>query len=155
MRRATVRAAQAGLALALLLSVVPLATAHAQADPSAPPASVEQQQGGPGVQTGVAGQVPAGGASQQATAPTGTARPAPAIVYGFFRDPLWPGPGQRFIAADCPIGVGATIIHYCPSLPPLAEAISPPEPLMPAAVLQCNPWFQYYPVCRRAMDPAP
>jgi hypothetical protein len=127
----------------------PAGQAAASGQPTAPGGG----QAGP-VQTGVAGQVPAGGGPSQAV-PTGTARQAPAIVYGFFRDPLWPGPGQRFIAADCPIGLGATIIHYCPSLPPLAEAVTAPEPLLPAAVLQCNPWFQYFPTCRRAMDPAP
>jgi hypothetical protein len=161
MRRATVRAAQAGLSLALLVALTPLSAAHAQTDPAAPAASIEQQQAptggqaGPGVQTGVAGQPPAGGATAQGTIPTGAPGPAPAIVYGFFRDPLWPGPGQRFIAVDCPIGVGAGIIHYCPSLPPLAEPLTPPEPILPAAVLQCNPWFQYFPVCRRALDIAP
>jgi hypothetical protein len=107
------------------------------------------------VSTGVAGEVPPGGATAQGTVPTGAPRQAPAIVYGFFRDPLWPGPGQRFIAADCAIGVGATIIHYCPSLPPLAEAITLPDPILPPAVLQCGPWFQYFPTCRRPMDPAP
>src|SRR5206468_3628751 len=102
-----------------------------------------------GAQTGAAGQ------PSQSAAPTSAVPAGATIVYGFFRDPLWPGPGQRFVAANCSIGLGATIIHYCPSLPPLAEAAVPPEPLVAPAVLQCNPWFQFFPVCRRVLDEAP
>jgi hypothetical protein len=79
--------------------------------------------------------------------------PPPIFIAGFFRDPLWPGPGQRFLAEECSIGVGLTIIHYCPGLPPFAEPIVPPAPVLEPAVLQCDPWFQYFPVCRRPMLP--
>jgi hypothetical protein len=120
MRKSIFRAVPVGLALAVLLGLAPLGTADAQGPP--PP-------------------------------PTGVAAAAPGIpppfIYGFFRDPLWPGPGQRFIAAECPIGLGFTIVHYCPGLPPVVDVPVPPAPVLPPDVLQCDPWFQYFPVCRR------
>ncbi len=131
MKRATVRVAQAVLALALLLSALPLATIQASDDEaSARPLQLLSAQ------------------AQQAP----QQQPAP-WVFGFFRDPLWPGPGQRFVAADCPVGVGLTIIHYCPGLPPFDEQNLPSVPPLPPTVLQCSPWYQYFPVCRRPMQP--
>ena len=149
-RRATARAVQVGLALALLVTLAPLSTALAADDgatarlaarQAALPASVlaaSEQQQPPGPAVGVTAAAPG--------AP-------PPFIYGFFRDPLWPGPGQRFIASECPIGVGATIIHYCPGLPPLAEPLVAPPPVLPPAVLQCDPWFQYFMTCRRPSQP--
>jgi hypothetical protein len=138
MRRATARVVQAGIALALLASLVPLSVASAADDEaSARPLhlmSVEAQQPPPGPAVGAA-------------APTAP----PPFIYGFFRDPLWPGPGQRYLAVECPIGVGATIVHYCPGLPPVAEAIEPVPPVWPADVRQCDPWFQYFATCRRPL----
>ncbi len=123
MRRATARAVLVGIALALLASLVPLSVASADVG------------------------------AQQPSGPTaGAAPPAPPpFIYGFFRDPLWPGPGQRYLAAECPIGVGATIIHYCPGLPPIADALQPIPPEWPVDVRQCDPWFQYFPTCRRPL----
>jgi hypothetical protein len=143
MRRAMVRAGQAGLALALLLSLTPLVSAQsADDDPASRPVQLtraQPQQAPPGAPTG------------QAAAP---APPRPPWVFGFFEDSLWPGPGRRFIAAECPIGVSFTIIHYCPGLPPAAE-LPPamPPPVWSGDVLQCDPWFQYFPTCRRPMQP--
>jgi hypothetical protein len=127
MHRASIRMSQAVLALALAFALLPLATAQAAGGALAPPPAplaraVEQQP---------------------------PASPGQQPIYGYFRDPLWPGPGMRFIVAECPIGVGATIIHYCPGLPPLAEPFTPPPPVLAPEVLQCDPWFQYFPVCRR------
>jgi hypothetical protein len=137
MRRATVRAVQVGIALALLATLVPLSAAHAADDDEAARplrllSAQAQQPPGPAVGVGVA-------------AP---GLPPP-FIYGFFRDPLWPGPGQRFLAEECPIGVGATIIHYCPGRPPFAEPLQPIAPILPPEVMQCDPWFQYFMTCRR------
>jgi hypothetical protein len=130
MKRATVRVAQAVLALALLLSAPYMASAQtADDEASARPLQLLSVQAQP---------------DQQAPSPW---------IYGYFRDPLWPGPGQRFIAADCPIGLGLTIIHYCPSTPPLDEMNIPTVPPLPPTVLQCSPWYQYFPTCRRPMLP--
>ena len=134
MRRVTIVAAQAALALALLLSLAPLASAQSADDETARPMQLTRVQ------------------LQQAPAPV-PAPPRAPWVYGFFQDPLWPGPGLRFIAAECPIGVGYTIIHYCPGLPPAAETPVDPPPVWSAEVLRCDPWFQYFPVCRRPMQP--
>jgi hypothetical protein len=132
MKRARFRIAQAGLALALLVASVPLATVYASED---------ETSSRPLQLASVAAQGPAGAQAQ------------PTWVYGYFRDPLWPGPGQRFIAVECPIGVGQTIIHYCPSLPPADELNPPPIPPMPPEVLQCAPYYNLFPVCRRPMQP--
>jgi hypothetical protein len=140
MRRATVRAVQVGIALALLAGLLPLSSAAA-ADDDTPTRPMQlmsaqaQQPPGPAVGGGVA------------VAPG----PPPPFIYGFFRDPLWPGPGQRFLAAECPIGVGLTIVHYCPGLPPLADQVALPPPVWPTDVRQCDPWFQYFPTCRRPL----
>jgi hypothetical protein len=127
---------QLALALALAASLLPLSLALAQDDDqSSRPTqllSAQAQQG------------PAGGPVVQPVGP-----PPPPFVYGFFRDPLWPGPGQRFLAAECAIGVGATIVHYCPGRPPAAEPLEPPTPVMSPVLLNCDPWFQYFPTCRR------
>ncbi len=131
MSRATTRLAQVGLALALLLALAPLAPVHADdEETTSRPLQLTRVQ------------------AQQVRAPA-----PPSWVYGFFRDPLWPGPGQRFVAADCPIGIGMVTIHYCPSLPPLAEVWTPPAPVWAPEVLQCDPWMQYFPVCRRPIQP--
>ena len=79
--------------------------------------------------------------------------PPPPFIFGFFRDPLFPGPGQRFVASECPIGIGLTIVRYCPGLPPLEAPYTPPAPALPPDVLQCDPWFQYFPTCRRPFQP--
>ena len=135
MKRASLRIIQAGLALALLLAAMPLATVSASTDAGAarPPqlASV----------------------AAQAEQPRPPIPAQPTWVYGFFRDPLWPGPGQRFIAADCPIGLAQTIIHYCPSLPPVDEMNLPSGPPIPYEALQCSPWYNYFPTCRRPIQP--
>lgn len=124
MRIAFVRALAAGAALAVVASVLSGPTAHAQQPPA-----------------------PSGGVV--AVAPG----PPPPFVYGFFLDPLWPGPGIRFIAEECPIGIGLTIVHYCPGLPPAIDPPVPPAPVVPADIRQCDPWFQYYPTCRRPALP--
>ena len=139
MRRATVRAVQVGLALTLLVGLVPLSTAAAADDET--PARPMQ------LMSAQAQQPPGPVAGGVAIAPG----PPPPFIYGFFRDPLWPGPGQRFLAAECPIGVGLTIVHYCPGLPPLAEPVALPPPVWPTDVRQCDPWFQYFPTCRRPL----
>jgi hypothetical protein len=123
-RTAIVRAFAAGVLLAAAVMWAPQSTAHAQQPP------------GPGV----------GGV---AVAPG----PPPPYIYGFFRDPLWPGPGVRFIAEECPIGLGLTIVHYCPGQPPIIDPPVAPPPVVAPEVRQCDPWFQYYPVCRRPMLP--
>jgi hypothetical protein len=140
MKRARFRIVQASLALALLVTTVPLATAYANDD---------EASSRPLQLASAAAQGPDGAQAQPARPPAAQ----PTWVYGFFRDPLWPGPGQRFIAAECPIGVGQTIIHYCPSLPPADEANVPTIPPMPYEVLQCSPFYNLFPVCRRPMQP--
>lgn len=144
MRRASIRIAQAGLALALLLASVPLGTAFADDDESS---------GRPLQLANVAAQGTAPAAGAQAQQPRPPLPAQPTWIYGFFRDPLWPGPGQRFIAADCPIGVAQTIIHYCPSLPPVDEMNLPSGPPLPYEALQCSPWYNYFPTCRRPIQP--
>ncbi|HLI27678.1 MAG TPA: hypothetical protein VKZ60_11430 [Chloroflexota bacterium] len=124
-RTAIVRAFAAGVLLAAAVVLAPQSTAHAQQPPS-----------GPGV--GVVAVAPG---------------PPPPYIYGFFRDPLWPGPGVRFIAEECPIGVGLTIVHYCPGQPPIVDQPVAPPPVVAPDVRECDPWFQYYPVCRRSMLP--
>jgi hypothetical protein len=132
MRRATARSAQIGIALALLASVVPVSMASAADEEPTTTPSVRLL-------------------SAQAQQAPGPAVPPP-FIYGFFRDPLWPGPGQRFIAAECPIGVGLTIIHYCPGRPPMADRITAPPSVWAPEVLNCDPWFQYFPTCRRPIQ---
>jgi hypothetical protein len=85
--------------------------------------------------------------------PPGAPGGPPPFIAGFFLDPLWPGPGLRFIAVECPIGVGLTIVHYCPGLPPVVDPPMPPPPVLSADVMQCDPFFQYFPVCRRPRLP--